>query len=73
MKFQLINEEVSFNIYRSMKKSGELQMVTSISYIVESVLKVKYEERLGVEALAAVIMNLASDGIEEYESLVKTE
>ena len=28
------------------------------------------EERLGVEALAAVIINLDSDCIEEYESLV---
>ena len=28
------------------------------------------EERLGVEALAAVIMNFDSDCIEEYESLV---
>ena len=28
------------------------------------------EERLGVEALAAVIMNFDSDYIEEYESLV---
>ena len=28
------------------------------------------EERLGVKALVAVIMNLDSDCIEEYESLV---
>ena len=28
------------------------------------------EERLGVEALAAVIMNFDSEWIEEYESLV---
>ena len=36
MKFRLNNEEVTFNICRSMKQSGELQMVYAISYRVES-------------------------------------
>ena len=34
--------------------------------------EVKIEEHLGVEALQAMIMNFASDGIEEYRSLVAT-
>ena len=32
MKFQLNNEEVTFNICRSMRQSGELQSVSVISY-----------------------------------------
>ena len=32
MKFWLNNEEVTFNIYRSMRQSGEVQSVSSISY-----------------------------------------
>ena len=32
MKFRLNNEEVTFNISRSMRKSGELQSVSAISY-----------------------------------------
>ena len=32
MKFRLNNEEVTFNIYRSTRQSGELQSASSISY-----------------------------------------
>ena len=70
MKFRLNNEEEKFNICRSMKQSGELQTVSVISYRVESMSEVQIEEPLSVEALAAVIMNLESDCIEEYGSLV---
>jgi len=70
MKFRLNNEEATFNICRSMKQCGELQMVSSISYKVGSVYEVQIEEQLSVEALAVVIMNFDSDGIEEYGSLV---
>ena len=45
-------------------------MVYAISYTVEDASEVQIEERLGVEALAAVIMNFDSDGIEEYGSFV---
>ena len=44
-------------------------MVSAISYRVESTSEVQIDERLGVEALAAVIMNLESDCTEEYGSL----
>ncbi|KAK4724204.1 hypothetical protein R3W88_026983 [Solanum pinnatisectum] len=36
MKFRLNNEEETFNICRSMKQSSELQMVSAITYRVES-------------------------------------
>ena len=45
-------------------------MVSAISYRVEKSSKVQIEECLGVEALAAVIMNFDSYCIEEYGSLV---
>ena len=32
MKFRLNNDEVNFNICRSMRQSGELQSVSAISY-----------------------------------------
>ena len=70
MKFWLKNEEVTFSICWSMRKSGEIQSVSSISYSVEKSSKVQIEERLGVEILAALIMNFDSDSIEEYGSLV---
>ncbi|XP_069147088.1 uncharacterized protein [Solanum lycopersicum] len=63
--------EVPIILKRSMKQSGELQMVSTISYRVESTSKVQIEERLSVEALAAVIMNFKSDGIDDYRSLVE--
>ena len=70
MKFRFNNEGVTFNIFRSMSQSGELQSVSIISYRVEKSSEVQIEERLGVEALAAVIMNFDSDSIEDYGSLV---
>ena len=55
-----------------MKNSGELQIVSAISYRVGSTPKVQIKERLGIEALAAVTINCESYGIEEYGSLVTT-
>ena len=64
MNFRLNNVEENFNIFRSIKQSGEIQTVSSIYYKVESVSEVQIEERLDVEALPAVIMNFDSDGNE---------
>ena len=66
MKFWLKIEEATFNICRSMRQNGELQSICAISYKVESLSEVQIEERLGVEALAALITNFESDCIEEY-------
>ena len=70
MKFKLNNEEATFNNCRSMKQNGELQTVSAITYRLESGSEVQIEEQLGVEALAAVMMNFGSDGIDEYDELV---
>ena len=50
MKFRLNNEEVNFNICRSMRQSGELQSVSVISYNMGETSETQIEERLGVEA-----------------------
>ena len=47
-----------------MRHSGELQWVSAISYRVEESSELQIEEHQGVEALATVIMNFYSDGIE---------
>jgi len=52
------------------RQSSELQLVSAITYRVESGSEVQIKERLGVEALAAVMMNFESDGIEDYDELV---
>ena len=69
MKFQLNNEEVTFNICRFIRQSGEIQMVSFITYRVEKSSQVQIEECLGLEALLAAIMNLYCDCIEKYKSL----
>ena len=64
MIFRLNNEEVTLYICRSMRQRGELQSVSAISYKVGKLSETQIEERLGVEALAAVIMNFDNDCIE---------
>ena len=61
MKFLFNNEEVTFNICRSMRQSDELQSVYSLSYKVGKSSETQIEERLGVEALTAVIINFYND------------
>ena len=48
-KFRLNNKEVTFNICRSMRQSGELQSVSAISYKVGKSSETQIEERLGVK------------------------
>ena len=68
MNFRLNNKEATFSICRSLKQSGEIQMVFAISYRVEKSYEVQIEECLGVEEVAAVILNFDSDCIEDYGS-----
>ena len=72
MKFRLNNEEVTFNICRSMRQSCELHSVSAISYHMGETSATQIEEYRGVEALAAVIMNFDNNCIEEHGSLVTT-
>ena len=58
------NEEATSNIFWSMKKTSELQIVSAISCRVESVSEVQIQERLSIEALVVFIMNFDNDGIE---------
>lgn len=53
-----------------MKQSSDIQLVFAITYKVESETEVQIEDRLGVEALAIVMINFESDCIKEYDKLV---
>ena len=64
IKFWLNNEEVTFNICRSMRQSVELQSLYALSYKVCKASETQIEEHLGVKALATVIMNFHNDCIE---------
>uniref|UniRef100_M1E034 Integrase core domain containing protein n=1 Tax=Solanum tuberosum TaxID=4113 RepID=M1E034_SOLTU len=70
MKFRLNNEEVTFNICRSMKKGSDLKSISVVNHTEEHGSDVSIEERSGVDALSAVIMNFEGDGIEVYDELV---
>ncbi|KAG5568878.1 hypothetical protein H5410_064106 [Solanum commersonii] len=54
----------------SMKQESDLKLVSVVNHIVEQCSDVSIEERLGVDALAAVMMNFEGDGIEDYDELV---
>ncbi|KAK4721455.1 hypothetical protein R3W88_011688 [Solanum pinnatisectum] len=70
MKFRLNSEEGTFNICRSMKQESDLKSVSVVTHIMERGYDVSIEERLGVDALAVVMMNFEGDAIEDYEELV---
>lgn len=53
-----------------MKKNVEVQTVSAITYKVNSVTEVQIEEWLAFESLAASIMNIDSDGIEDNDEWV---
>ncbi|XP_016549281.1 uncharacterized protein LOC107849150 [Capsicum annuum] len=70
-KIRFINndEQVNFNICQSMQKPYIMTFVSIIESIDNKInaVSVLIERRLGVEALAVVIMNFNVDGIEEYD------
>jgi len=70
MKFRYNNEEVNFNICRSMNHESDLKYVSVVNHKVEQESEVSIEERLGVDALAAVMMNFDSDGTDDYDEIV---
>ncbi|KAK4727138.1 hypothetical protein R3W88_032055 [Solanum pinnatisectum] len=70
MKFRLNNEEITFNICRSMKQERDLKSVSMVNHIVEQDSVVSIEERLGVDALTMVMMNFDGDCIKDYDKLV---
>ena len=65
MKFHVKNEEVTFIICRSMKKSSELKSISVVNHIVESGYKVSIKERLGIDALTVVMINFDTNDIED--------
>ncbi|XP_015160534.1 uncharacterized protein [Solanum tuberosum] len=57
-------------VKRSMKHESDLKLVSMVNHIVEQESEVSIKERLGVDALAVVTINLDSDGIDDYDELV---
>jgi len=53
-----------------MKQESDLNSVSVANHIVERGSDVSIEKRLGVDALAAVMMNFEGDSIEDYDELV---
>ncbi|XP_049399786.1 uncharacterized protein LOC125863846 [Solanum stenotomum] len=54
----------------SMKQERDLKSVPVVNHFVEQGSDVSIEERLGVDELAAVMMNFKGDGIEDCDELV---
>ncbi|XP_015166987.1 uncharacterized protein [Solanum tuberosum] len=50
--------------------SSELKSVSVVNHIVESGYEVSIEERLGIDALAVVMMNFEGGGIDDFDELV---
>uniref|UniRef100_M1DFB2 Integrase core domain containing protein n=1 Tax=Solanum tuberosum TaxID=4113 RepID=M1DFB2_SOLTU len=67
---RLVKKTEEGKYHRSMKQESDLKAVSMVNHIVEQDSEVSIEERLGVDILAAVIMNFDSDGIEDYDELV---
>ncbi|KAK4731214.1 hypothetical protein R3W88_024202 [Solanum pinnatisectum] len=70
MKLRLNNEEVTFNICRSIKQESALKAVSVVNLIMQQDSEVSIEEKLGVDALAVVMMNFDSNKNEDYDELV---
>lgn len=71
LKFRLNDEEVVFNVYESMRRLDDLKVVFVIESIDEVQSEVPIEKRLGVKTLEVILMNFESDGIPNYDEMVK--
>ncbi|KAK4721218.1 hypothetical protein R3W88_011451 [Solanum pinnatisectum] len=49
---------------------SDLKLVSVVNHTVKQELEVSIEERFGIKALAAMIMNFDGDGIDKYDELV---
>lgn len=61
LKFQLNNEEVVFNMCRSMKQPNAMSITSVIDVVDEIMLKIPIEGICAIKTLVAVIMNF--DGV----------
>lgn len=53
-----------------MKLENDLKLVFVVNHIVERGPDMTIEERLGIDSLAAVMINFEGDDIEDYDELV---
>ncbi|XP_049394646.1 uncharacterized protein LOC125858920 [Solanum stenotomum] len=63
-------QDVLVKVESSMKQESDLKSVSVVNHIVELGSDVSIEERLGVDAVVAIMMNFEGDGIEDYDELV---
>lgn len=70
MKFILNNKEITFKICQSMQHPGDVKVVSVLHLPEEEKLDVPIKERLGIEALEAVIIKFVEEHITEYEVMV---
>ncbi|XP_049357011.1 uncharacterized protein LOC125821648 [Solanum verrucosum] len=66
LQFRLNKEEVKFNICRSMKYPHNMNVVSTIEVFDEEEMGVTIEERLAVETLVVVLMNIEADFCSDY-------
>lgn len=71
INFRFNEEHVAFNIYQSMNQSKGVCVISMIEVVDEDAHEVSVNERLRVQALAAVIMNFYNEGIDEYDDIVR--
>ncbi|XP_055806934.1 uncharacterized protein LOC129875691 [Solanum dulcamara] len=67
--FRLNNEEVKFNMCKSIKQPRYMFVMSMINIVEEVVIEVSIQERFIVETLAAVIMNFKGDGLKSVMRL----
>lgn len=69
-KFRLNNEQVNLILGQYMKQPKDMHVISMVDTIQEYELVVPIKIRLSVEALAVLIMNFDSNGINEYDATV---
>lgn len=67
LKFRLNDDEVNFDVCKSVYQPRDMNVIFIIDVVDEVDLVVPFEERFVVETLAVLLMNLESEGIEEYD------
>lgn len=70
MLFLLNSDKVTFNICQTIRKSKDMHMISKIDIIYEDEFVVLIKERLGVAALAVMLLDTGSDVIDEYDDMV---
>ncbi|XP_060190530.1 uncharacterized protein LOC132619729 [Lycium barbarum] len=69
LKFRMNDEEITFQIYKSMKQPADMSVV-SVIYTIDEAIETTVEHEHASEMLAAVIMNYEGENEEEFEETI---